>query len=140
MNHLVEYFLKGGSLMWPILLCSILSWAIIAERAIRLRRKRLIDEALVKEVQASLGRGDLSGAEELAKAQPVLVGLILGKGLNEYRYTEADIETALQGCAAASGLFLLCMNGNRGVVPQRARSRMVPKEGLEPSHLVGTRF
>jgi biopolymer transport protein ExbB len=85
--------------MWPILACSILSWAIMAERALRLRRSRLIDDDLVHEVRAALGRGDLAGAEQKAAERPILVGAILHKGLDEFRYTEADIETSLQGTA-----------------------------------------
>ena len=99
MNDLIRYFNQGGSLMWPILLCSILSWAIVIERAIRLSRRRLIDDDLVRRVREELGRGDLEGAEKAANARPVLVGTVLAKGLDEYRYTEADIETCLQGVA-----------------------------------------
>lgn len=99
MNSLISYFISGGNIMWVLLLCSILSWAIVIERAIRLSRRRLIDDGVVHEVRAALGRGDLKGAEEAAKASPVLVGLVLHKGIDEYRYTEADIETAFQGAA-----------------------------------------
>jgi biopolymer transport protein ExbB len=96
---LIDYFMKGGALMWPIALCSVLSWAIMIERAVRLRRGRLIDDDLVHQIRAALGRGDLAGAERTAAASPVLVGRVLARGLDEYRYTEADIETALQGAA-----------------------------------------
>lgn len=99
MNRLVEYFMSGGVIMWPLLLGSIVSWAIVIERAIRLRRGRLIDDGLVREVRGALGRGDLEGAETLARRKPVLVGLVLVKAMDEYRYTEADIETAFQGAA-----------------------------------------
>lgn len=99
MNDLIRYFNDGGALMWPILLCSILSWAIVVERMVRLSRTRLIDDDLVHKVRDALGRGDLAGAEEAARAKPVLVGLVLHKGLDEFRYTEADIETSLQGAA-----------------------------------------
>ncbi len=99
MNSLINYFINGGPLMWPILLCSVISWAIIVERAIRLSRRRLIDEDLVHAVRASLGKGDLDGAQATAKKNPVLVAAIIHKGIEEYRYTEADMETSLQGAA-----------------------------------------
>ena len=85
--------------MWPILACSIVSWAIMVERAVRLRRGRLLDDGLVHEVRAALGKGDLVAAEQIAGSRKILVGTILEKGLDEYRFTEADIETALQGTA-----------------------------------------
>jgi biopolymer transport protein ExbB len=99
MNRLVQYFLSGGDLMWVLLLGSILSWAIVIERAVRLRRRRLIDDALVRDVRGALGRGDLQGAEAIALRKPVLVGVVLAKGVDEFRYTEADLETAFQGAA-----------------------------------------
>lgn len=99
MNQLIDYFIKGGALMWPILLCSIVSWAIIIERALRLSRGRLIDDDLVHKVRAALAAGDLSEAQRQAQSKPVLVGAVLNKGIDEFRYTEADFETALQGAA-----------------------------------------
>lgn len=99
MNRLVQYFLAGGDLMWLLLLASILSWAIVIERAIRLRRGRLIDDTLVRDVRGALGQGDLDGAEDIAKRRPVLVGLVLSKAVDEFKHTEADLETAFQGAA-----------------------------------------
>ncbi|MCZ7645781.1 MAG: MotA/TolQ/ExbB proton channel family protein [Planctomycetota bacterium] len=99
MDKIIQYFNNGGPLMWPILLCSVVSWAIIIERAIRLRRIGLVDDELVKKVRAALGKGDLAGAEQAAQAHPVLVGVVLAKGIDEFRYTEADLETSLQAAA-----------------------------------------
>ncbi|GMV79524.1 MAG: flagellar motor protein MotA [Planctomycetota bacterium] len=99
MDKIIQYFNSGGPLMWPILLCSIVSWAIVIERGIRLRRKGLIDDDLVRKVRAALGKGDLAGAEKAALERPVLVGVVLAKGIDEFRYTEADLETSLQAAA-----------------------------------------
>lgn len=85
--------------MWVLLLASIISWAIVLERAIRLRRRRLIDDTLVHDVRVALARGDLEAAESIANRKPVLVGLVLAKAIDEYRFTEADLETAFQGAA-----------------------------------------
>lgn len=41
-NEIWSFFLKGGILMLPILICSIISIGIIIEKLITLRRKRII--------------------------------------------------------------------------------------------------
>lgn len=38
---MLEYFLKGGIIMWPILLCSIVSFTIIIERLLFFRSIRI---------------------------------------------------------------------------------------------------
>ena len=37
-TFVIEYLQKGGLLMWPILICSIISIAVIAERLFYLHR------------------------------------------------------------------------------------------------------
>ena len=67
MKELWGYFLKGGLLMWPILLLSILSWAIIIERAWRLRRSGMIDDAVVDAVQRWHLKQEVAGRKALLK-------------------------------------------------------------------------
>jgi biopolymer transport protein ExbB len=102
MNALLEYFRSGGILMWPILLCSIASWAVIIERGLGLRRSRLMDPDTVEATLRLLERGDVAGAEQAAltrRRKPSLIAAILAKGIDEFRYTSADLETALQSVA-----------------------------------------
>ncbi len=99
MNEIISYFLNGGPLMWVILVLSIVSWAIVIERAIRLKRERLIDDDVVRDVREALRTGDLAAAEQASKSKGVLVGLVLERGLDEFRFTEADFETSLQNAA-----------------------------------------
>ena len=95
MGQLVEYFQQGGLLMYPLAAISILSLAVIVERAIRLRRGRLIDFALVEAVQRSIEAGGLDEAVSACEGNPSLVGKVLGAAVKETANTEADIETAL---------------------------------------------
>jgi biopolymer transport protein ExbB len=102
MNALLDYFRSGGILMWPILLCSIASWAVMIERGLGLRRSRLMDADTVEATLRLLERGDVAGAEQVAltrRPKPSLIAAILAKGIDEFRYTSADLETALQSVA-----------------------------------------
>ena len=67
-NLVAQYFIKGGWIMWPILLTSIVAVAVIVERSvwwIMERRKR--DPERLEKVYAALGNGDLQGRVELGE-------------------------------------------------------------------------
>ncbi len=109
MQQLLYYFQEGGIFMWPLLLCSVLAVAVIIERAVRLRRARLIDPAVVEDVQSLIEKGKLDQAITAHRFSPTLVGRILSRGLEEYESTSADIETSLLE-AGTRGLQVLFNN------------------------------
>lgn len=96
MKTLIDYFVAGGLLMWPILFCSVLTWAIMLERAIRLRRSRLIDDALADEVEAALTAGKLDRAEELGKDNRCLASRVVANSIHGFRHAAPDFRTALE--------------------------------------------
>jgi biopolymer transport protein ExbB len=108
-QQLVYYFNEGGLLMWPLLVCSIVAVAVIIERAVRLRRSRLIDPAVVERIQTQIEEGQLDKAIAENRNSPSLVGQILSRGLEEYTSTSADIETSLTE-AGERGLQVLHNN------------------------------
>jgi len=65
---MVDWFLGGGPVMWPLLACSIIALAVILERLISLRRGKVIPAALVRVVQEVKGRGDLAIAQAKCEA------------------------------------------------------------------------
>lgn len=109
MNEILFYFREGGILMWPLLFCSILAVAVILERAVRLRRSRLIDPLVVTDIQHHIRAGKLSEAIAKHRSNPSLIGQILCKGLEEYESTPASIETSLFE-AGNRGLLVLHNN------------------------------
>lgn len=125
MQQIVYYFSEGGVLMWPLLLCSLVVVAVVLERAFRLRRSRLIDPAIVEEVQGAVEKGRVGEAIARHRDSPVLVGRILSKGLEEYEATSADIETSL---FEAGNRGLQVLNNNLGLLSLVAR--VAPLIGL----------
>jgi biopolymer transport protein ExbB len=93
--HLIDYFQAGGDLMWPLLLCSIVSVAVVLERTWRLRRAALIQRDIVDRVQDYIERGKVAGAISEYRESKVLLGRILSHGLEQYESTRTDIETSL---------------------------------------------
>lgn len=76
-----ELIKAGGLLMWPLLICSVLSLAIILERLWFLRTRRVIPTQLVARVRAwdEAGALDASILDKLRAGSPL--GRILAAGL-----------------------------------------------------------
>ena len=58
----IDLIAKGGLLMIPLLLCSVLAVAIICERLILLRRNRIIKIEILKEIEIAIKKQDLKSA------------------------------------------------------------------------------
>ncbi len=69
-NVVVDFFIKGGYIMWPILLCLLASLVVLAERALwwgalsKNSNPRQLDK-----VFASISEGDFTEAEKLSRSQ-----------------------------------------------------------------------
>lgn len=78
---MLELFKAGGLLMWPILICSVISSAIIFERFWSLQEKRITPKHLVAQVWqwAKVGHLNNQRIRDLRVASPL--GRILAAGL-----------------------------------------------------------
>jgi len=78
---MLELIKAGGWLMWPIMLCSIISLAIIAERFWSLRKKRIAPSNLVAQVWQweKVGHLDKKRINVLRASSPL--GRIMAAGL-----------------------------------------------------------
>ena len=98
-NPLVDLFIKGGPIMWPILLVSIVAFTVIVERILWwAREKRRREPEKVEKVFACVETGDLKQASTLSRSSEDPVLRMMWHGLNHYH---ASLEGALQ---VASGI------------------------------------
>lgn len=67
-QNLKELFLKGGFAMWPLLLCSVLSLAIIAERALYFARIRLDYESFRKRLRFMLQKNSAAEVQKYCRS------------------------------------------------------------------------
>jgi len=85
---MLNFFLKGGPVMYPLLICSVVSLTIIFERTLfwfRLRRNR--DKALVGRILELAEKGDYGSAWELGKqSKDYIVRMLMG-GIAHRRYS-----------------------------------------------------
>jgi biopolymer transport protein ExbB len=111
-NILVALFLKGGPVMWPILVCTIVAVAVVGERTFWwwYESRQRDHEALMK-VMAALQRGDLDSASKLAKGSQDPVVQMVDHGLNDH---ETSLQVAMQAAAGSvlrrAGRFLPVMD------------------------------
>jgi len=93
MWHIFE---SGGYVMYPILMCSIISLGIIIERFWRLQRGRVIPKGLVIRVWEWLKNNELDKAklEQLRKGSPL--GRLLAAGLSQRHSSREVIKESIE--------------------------------------------
>jgi biopolymer transport protein ExbB len=111
MEHVLEIFHKGGPIMWPLLLCSLVALTVVFERllfeAYDLVRR---DGAALGKVLGLVERGQWADAEAAAKASrdPVVCVLAAGLEMRSAALT-ATLQRSAEKCllAYARGLTVL---------------------------------
>lgn len=76
-----EFLMKGGFLMWPILLCSVISVTIILERLYKLHRARIKIPNILSRVKNLLKEGKADEALKLCESVNDPVAHILAIGI-----------------------------------------------------------
>jgi biopolymer transport protein ExbB len=111
-NALVELFLKGGPIMWPIAVVTLFSIAIIVERSwwwLLLSRNR--DAALLDTVLTALESGQVADALKLCEGSEDPVLRVISAGIT---HRHASLQGALQAAAGVeikrAGRFLTAMD------------------------------
>lgn len=87
---MMDFFAKGGVMMWPILICSMLALAIFLERLIRFSRMRSRGAGLAEKVIRLLRNGEIKAAEEKALDSHSPMGRVLAQAI---RFRDRDRET-----------------------------------------------
>ena len=96
MGGVLDFIQKGGFMMYPLLLCSVVLVALIAERAITLRKATTDAEGLLEEIQAAYTPGgDPARAIEIAQGRGV-IGRVFARGLKNSRRSADAIEMAME--------------------------------------------
>ena len=78
---MLELVQAGGWLMYPILLCSVIAAAIVAERLWTLQRKKVIPEKLMSGIWTLLSKDQLTENNILAIEKGSPLGRVLAAGL-----------------------------------------------------------
>ncbi len=74
---MVEFLARGGVLMIPLGVCSILSLALILERSLNLRARKVIQTDILRQVRDLLAENQVADAITLCRRYPSVMGRIL---------------------------------------------------------------
>jgi biopolymer transport protein ExbB len=94
--NLLSIFLKGGYLMWPILLCSIIALTVIIDRYIVLRKTKINIPAFTVRIRGLIKKKDISGAISHCMEEKSPVANIIRKGLKKYRLGHERVKEAIE--------------------------------------------
>jgi biopolymer transport protein ExbB len=114
-NIVVQFFLQGGPVMWPILISAFVAVAVVGERAFwwwRESQKR--DPQKLERVLAALENSDVAAATKIAEGSEDPVIRMINRGLGHVGHVHTSLLGALQVAAGIelkrAGRFLVVMD------------------------------
>lgn len=93
---LLTGFLKGGLLMWPILLCSIITIGIVIERYFVLRQASLNVPRFMIQIRELMKKGDIVEAINFCSEINSPIANIVRKGLSKYHFGMERIKESIE--------------------------------------------
>jgi biopolymer transport protein ExbB len=111
-NIIVGFFLRGGPVMWPILISALAAVAVVGERAFWwIRESGRRDPRKLEQVLGALENGDIAAATKIAEGSRDPVIHMIHAGLE---HTHTSLQGALQLAAGIelerAGRFLTVMD------------------------------
>jgi biopolymer transport protein ExbB len=92
---MIEFLAKGGVLVGPILLCSVLALAIFLERVVRFSRLKIRGAGVVREISEYVISGRDKEALEAARGSGSPVGRILAQAMEVKGQDRETLETVI---------------------------------------------
>jgi biopolymer transport protein ExbB len=96
---MIELFLKGGPVMYFILLCSLVGAVIIIERLIFFRRIRVDEEAFIRRLKTTLEKGHAEEALAICEDHPSPLANLMRVGIENRSQPKQVIREAILDAA-----------------------------------------
>jgi biopolymer transport protein ExbB len=106
-----ELLLKGGVVIYPILILLFATFYLMAERYLFIKKASNIDFNYLRTLKDSILRGDVRSASTLSKSTNLPISRILDKGISRIGRPVKDIESAME---IQSNLEISKMERNMG--------------------------
>ena len=91
-----EFMQKGGPIMWPILLCSVVAFTIVIERLIRLRQEEIDTKTFMEQISKSVKRNKIMEALDLCDKTGGPIANILKAGILKHDRTRQEVREAIE--------------------------------------------
>ncbi|MFA7371973.1 MAG: MotA/TolQ/ExbB proton channel family protein [bacterium] len=96
---MLQYFLKGGPVMYPLVVCSVIALAVSLERFYHLGRAGINTSRLMNLVKAKVARGGVEEALSLCEETPGPVARVLAVSLAAHDRNREELREAVKEAA-----------------------------------------
>ncbi|HSF30062.1 MAG TPA: MotA/TolQ/ExbB proton channel family protein [Candidatus Tectomicrobia bacterium] len=93
---MIEWLIKGGPVMAPLLLCSVISLSIIVERSLSLRRNRILRYDILQRIEELLRDRKIPEASTLCKRYPSSMTRILLAAILNHDKSRQEIKEIIE--------------------------------------------
>ncbi|MDP8299845.1 MAG: MotA/TolQ/ExbB proton channel family protein [Candidatus Tantalella remota] len=91
-----ELTLKGGPLMFLIILCSVIAFAVVIEKLWQLRKAKINTEDFMEDISETLRRNKIMDAIDKCNAMPGPIAKILKAGILKHDRPRTEIKEAIE--------------------------------------------
>ncbi len=91
-----ELIVKGGPLMFLIILCSVIAFAVVIERLWHLRRAMIDTESFMESISETLRRNKIMESIDRCNATPGPIAHILKAGILKHDRSKIEIREAIE--------------------------------------------
>ena len=94
-----ELMLKGGVIMIPLLILSIIAFALIIERWLAISNLTKGEANFFNNIKSMLSNGNVRGAQDFAESNNSSIGKVIAEGIRYIGYPYSEIETYMSDTA-----------------------------------------
>ena len=94
--NLLEMMTRGGVVMWPILLCSIVAAYVVIERLLVLRRARMDAGQFMLKLKSIYHHGDTSAVLSYCSQKDAPIANIVRRGILKHGQSETKVREAVE--------------------------------------------
>jgi biopolymer transport protein ExbB len=96
-----EFILRGGFMMYPLLLSALIALTVIFERLFAFQKQYQTSSEFVGQVLERVQSGKMHEAIGLCRALPTPVSSVLSAGIEHFQNPSAEMELAMTGMMAS---------------------------------------
>lgn len=110
---LIELISKGGIIMIPIFLLSLLTFYVVIERFLTIRKAAEKSDELLSKIKLAIKSGDIASAKQIANTSQTAIGAVLSKGVNKIGQPTKQIEASME---STGKLEVMKLEKNLGIL------------------------
>jgi biopolymer transport protein ExbB len=96
---MLDFMQKGGPIMWVILLCSVVAFAVVIERFLQLRKARINTDKFMNEISNLLKRNRIMEAIDICNQTPGPISQVVKAGILKHDRSKPEIREAIEDAA-----------------------------------------